>query len=120
MRDDHTRVTRQLRVCVDFDDTLIRTNSDGEYEPVPGAAEFMRELAAKGAHTTIYTCRTGIAARNGYLQDELELIAALLKRFSIPYTEIFAGEKPIANVYIDDRAIGFRGNWEVILQSLEE
>jgi hypothetical protein len=98
-------------ISVDFDNTLVSYDKNGKSFPVQGASEAMKTLKALGCHIVIHTCRVGIAMENGNLKDELQFIQSLLKAYEIPFDEIHLQAKPIADFYIDDRAIHFDGDW---------
>jgi hypothetical protein len=100
------------RIAVDFDDTLISADEKGRPIPLKGGAESLKILRESGFEIVIYSCRTGIAAREGRLHEEIEWMKEVLDHFEIPFDSIFAGDKIIADVYIDDRAIHFNGDWE--------
>ncbi len=99
-------------VAVDFDNTLVEHGEGGETVPVPGGAEALAALRAQGYWIVIHTCRIGIARRDGNLQYEIGLVEELLMTFGIPFDEIYLGEKMVADVYIDDRAVAFHGDWD--------
>jgi len=103
---------RPPTVTIDFDGTLIRSDSEGRIEIVPGAREATKEFRKLGYRIVIFTCRTGIARRMGRLTEEVRMICQILEDHDIEYDEIFTGEKPVADVYIDDRAVAFRNDWE--------
>ena len=42
-----------------------------------------------------------------------------LKKYEIPYDQVLNKDKPIANFYIDDRGIGFRDDWEKVLEEMK-
>jgi hypothetical protein len=71
----------------------------------------MENLLKNGHTIVVHSCRTGIAAEGGYLEGEVEFMTATLEKFEIPYSEIFIGLKIVADLYIDDRAINFNGDW---------
>lgn len=106
-------------VAVDFDGTLVQEDENGEFHVMPGAAEALARLQAGGHQIVIHTCRTGLAAENGMLDREVALIEEVLARFRIPYDFIFTGEKLVAEVYIDDRAVAFRGDWSESVRDAE-
>lgn len=105
----------QKTACVDFDGVIAQYEGDGNFnphvfgEPVEGAIEALKKLKAEGWRIIIHTCR----------QDNEELRAWLVSK-GIPYDQINSpnpvveGEavkwgisKPMADVYIDDRAVRF-------------
>jgi hypothetical protein len=105
-------------ISVDFDNTLVSSDSNGNSFPVKGASQAMKTLKALGCHIVIHTCRIGIAMENGHLKDELNFIQSVLKSNDIPFDEIHLHTKPIADYYIDDRAIQFDGDWEAPVKKI--
>jgi hypothetical protein len=105
-------------IAVDFDNTLIERDENGSLQPLSGAADAMRRLRAKGCRIVIYSCRTGLAAARRSLAAEVSLIENTLAEHNIVFDDIFIGEKMVADFYIDDRSIPFRGDWrETIIES---
>lgn len=110
-------------VCVDFDGTLHPWVGMFDYpEPIEGGPEFMRGLKAKGYTVVIFTSRLSmrwlmshyggsLAAANNGRRAHLLYITDWCNRHDIPFDDITA-EKIPAIAYIDDKAIGFDGNWE--------
>jgi histidinol phosphatase-like enzyme len=101
----------RITIAIDLDGTLLTENDDGEMQPILGAREALEKLKALGYYIVIYSCRFGLAARLNRLEDELKLIRRVLSRHGIQYDEIFLGEKLVADVYVDNRAISFAGDW---------
>lgn len=92
-------------------------------EVVPGARVSMKALKKAGFYLIVHTCRTN-PELNRTVQcpaTELQKIVELkLKEEDIPFDEVFAGVgKPVAAVYIDDRAIRFK-SWSDVLSKLGE
>jgi capsule biosynthesis phosphatase len=108
-----------MRICLDLDGVICELRKPGEtyadLQPVPGAAEKLRQLKEAG-HTIIIhtgrhmkTCEGNVGlvlARQGYITLEW------LARNNIPFDEIYFG-KPWADVYIDDNAYRFT-SWDDI------
>ena len=104
-------------IAVDFDG-VIAEFSDGIEEfgkLIPGAKEAMAELRRLGYKIIIHTARPS-------RKDHLDSLANYLTEKGIPFDEIntnsdceWKSTKPIADIYIDDRACRFEGNWEKTL-----
>jgi hypothetical protein len=43
-----------------------------------------------------------------------------LEEHGIPYDKIWSFGKPMADIYLDDRALNFRGKWVDSLQEIEQ
>lgn len=90
-------------LAIDFDHTIVNGR-----EPLPGAKDALQHLHDAGHHITIHSC-------NSY-----DWIQRVLNDNDIPYDRIWDGPgKPIADCYVDDRAIQFRGNWAEMLKNIE-
>jgi hypothetical protein len=87
---------RKLIIAVDFDHTLFN-----EDKLIPGAKEAMQQLWGDGHYIMIYSC------------NNKQWIEKLMEKHDIPYHEIYGkeGGKPVCDCYIDDRGIGFTGDW---------
>jgi hypothetical protein len=105
-------------ISVDFDNTLVGYDHNGERFPIKGATEAMKTLKAHGCYIIIHTCRIGIAMENGNLRDELKFVQSVLKEYQMPFDEIHLHPKPVADFYIDDRAIRFEGDWSAPLKKI--
>lgn len=106
-------------VAVDFDNTLFEESAEGDVVPIEGAREALAELRQNGHHVVIHTCRTTVAREEGNLADEIAWIEEMLHANGMPFDEIYVGDKMIADAYVDDRAVAFRGDWVDALESLE-
>jgi len=104
-------------VCVDFDGVIAAlAPSLDEFGPtIPGAVEALRELRALGLKIIIYTARPNVA-------EHLDRLTAHLCKEGIEFDEIngnsdceWPATKPLADLYIDDRACRFEGNWSKTL-----
>jgi UDP-N-acetylglucosamine diphosphorylase / glucose-1-phosphate thymidylyltransferase / UDP-N-acetylgalactosamine diphosphorylase / glucosamine-1-phosphate N-acetyltransferase / galactosamine-1-phosphate N-acetyltransferase len=106
-----------VRICLDVDGTLCEIKSHGdEYahvRPLPHAAEAIRALRAAGHYVILATARhmktcnsnVGlVVARQG------PTLIEWLTRHGIEYDELWFG-KPHADLYVDDKAMAFSGNW---------
>lgn len=108
---------RQPWVCVDFDGT-IATKVDHPAtlgDLIPGAQQGMAALMNQGYRVSIWTARQSDPDRPDDWQDE---ISKFMQEEGISYTDIFVGNKPSADVFIDDHAVWFDGNWQGIPQQV--
>lgn len=101
-------------ICIDIDGTICRHDGwRGETyfgELIPGANECISKLHNEGWTIIIYTGR-----------NDKDLVSQFLTNHGIPFDAININPKlkgiersgkPLADVYLDDRAISFKGNWE--------
>ena len=107
-------------IAIDFDDTIARTNYPEIIEPVPGALSSIHKLHEQGHILILWTLREG---------DFLEMAENWLKKWGLSkcFKYINANipkevkkwdadpRKIAADLYIDDRAIGWQG-WHQVRQ----
>lgn len=99
-------------ICIDLDGVLASWGQGTFHEigpPIIGAVDFTRALSDIG-DVVIYTCR---CTEELYRPEKAHLLAnrvrEWLDRHGFCYADVWVGQgKPIAHVYIDDRAIGCR------------
>lgn len=112
-----------MKIAVDFDGVLHGYSKgwgDGTiYDPpVPGAAEAMQRLKEMGHTLYIFTTRTNPIFKDKNASNaQKKAVEQWLKDHNIPFDKVWTFGKPMADIFIDDRAIGFRGNWN---QTLDE
>ena len=103
--------TNKLRICFDLDNTLVTypsvPNDYSTVKPIKKMIDLLISLKQKGHEIIIYTARRMKTHHNnvGKVIKDIALITInTLEKFNIPYDELLFG-KPIADIYIDDRAI---------------
>lgn len=109
-----------MRVCIDIDGTLCEIRQAhqtyADVQPLPGAIEQLKAMRKAGYYIILATARhmktcdsnVGmVIARQG------KTLLQWLEDHQIEYDEIWFG-KPNADLYIDDRALRFDGNWHDI------
>ena len=109
------------RIIVDFDGTIINNNVYPNFsEPKPGVKEALKKLKEEGYYISIHSCRNSLELTNRP-KDAQKLMEEYLKDNDIPFDEIIEFSKPVADYYIDDRAIEFKDNWgEIVKRILEK
>ena len=101
----------KLRICFDLDNTLLTYPAiAGDYstvKPIYKNFALLKKLKSDGHEIIIYTARR-MKTHHGNIGKVIKDIAGItidtLERFNIEYDELIFG-KPIADIYIDDRAI---------------
>jgi len=102
----------------DFHNSQYRVNKFGKL--VHGAKYFLKKLRKDGHRIIIHTCRTNPTANHGRTMKYLaQLVRDELNKYGIPFDEVWSGEgKPLAQLYIDDRAVRFTA-WHDVQEFLE-
>jgi len=107
---------------IDFDGTLCKFMFPDVGPANPNVAQALHTLKKAGYIIKIHSCRTATYWNQPDEREiHIQLIEKFLKENSILYDEIILNmDKPIADVYIDDRAINYNNNWLEIAKKLEE
>ncbi len=98
-------------VCVDLDGVL--NEFDGwkyaEYfhPPRAGAREFLKALCGSGYRVVVFTCRWAPHVERWLAENGLA-----------EYVSEVTDKKPPAHVYVDDRALRFRGDFDETLSAI--
>jgi len=104
-------------VILDFDwDKWVKHGMNYFGETKEGAIGALSVLQKCGYKIIIHTCRTNPEVNPKYSIEDLEiLVRKTLTMRGIPFDEIWVKEgKPIADYYIDDRAIRFE-SWSQVM-----
>lgn len=113
--------SRHPTIAVDFDGTIANLATSGSnptpietLQPRPRVREALREFTELGWRVIIFTVRDDYAAIKKWMRDH-----------SLPFDYInenpdqpTSSPKVIADVYIDDRAIDARDNWDEVLKEV--
>ena len=109
-----------MRICIDIDGTICEVRrpdqSYADVRPLPGAAEKIRDLRKQGHYVIFATARhmqTCGANVGLVLKRQGKTLFDWLERHGFEYDEIWFG-KPNADLYLDDRAHKFEGDWATI------
>lgn len=108
-------------ICIDFDGVIAKYDTwqgKGIFgEPLPDARKFIRKLKKEGWKIIVHTTRLEIYLIQKYLVDygipfdHINYNPENIKRYCHP-------NKPLADVYLDDRAVNFDGDWENAYQRI--
>jgi capsule biosynthesis phosphatase len=109
-----------MRICIDLDGTICYTRKPNEHylevKPKPHAVETIQKLKKNGHHIIINTARHMKTCNNNtgeIIAKQGKTLIEWLEKYQIPYDELWFG-KPLADVYIDDKALKFDDNWKEI------
>jgi capsule biosynthesis phosphatase len=102
---------KKLRICFDLDNTLVTYPTlPGDYstvKPIEKNIKLLKSLKTQGHEIIIYTARRMLTHNSNVgkvIKDIAMVTLQTLEDLNIPYDEIIFG-KPIADIYIDDRAL---------------
>jgi hypothetical protein len=112
-----------MKIALDFDGVIHEYskgwNGGAIYDPpVKGTKEALEALKAAGHHIMIFTTRTNTTFRKKDEPDQKLLIEEYMKKHELPYDKIWTFGKPMADIFIDDRAIKFEGNWQETVEQV--
>ena len=102
-----------MQIIIDLDGTICteeRTYSRSLAKPNENAADRINKLYELGHTIIIYSARSWM---------EYEMTVDWLSKNNIKYHQLVLG-KPIGDVWIDDRAISYKNNWDDIFNQLTE
>ena len=111
------------KVCVvDFDGTICEFAYPDMGPPKHRVKESLQKLKDMGFDIHIASCRTNHELKQ-YPIDRAEQVRAMesyLNEHEIPYDVVLNNDKALGVWYIDDRGIGFRDNWDEVVQEIAE
>lgn len=91
-----------MKLCFDLDNTLCSKDPDGDYrnaEPFPERIAEVNRYAEDGHEIIINTARGSETER-----DWRGLTKKQLHRWGVEYDRLIVGQKPYADLYVDDSA----------------
>lgn len=119
----------EFRIAIDFDNVIHSQTTPFEAShiipdaPLPGAIKWLESLAAHGARIFLHTCRFtqwhphGKGYRAGDLDASKQAVVTWLRHHGLSAAAMeritlwaYVG-KPYADVYVDDKAVGFDGTY---------
>lgn len=103
--------SKKMRICFDLDNTLVTyPETPGDYstvKPIKKMIDLLHFFKQQGHEIIIYTARRMETHKSNVgkvIKDIAIVTLSTLEKFGIEYDEIIFG-KPIADIYIDDRAM---------------
>ena len=108
-------------LCIDLDGTICEFKYPGMGKLNSGVKEAFKEMKEMGFDIWIYTSRTALELNPHPIDRKVEVenIENFLKENDIPYDRVLNVDKPIAFAYIDDKGIGYRGDWKEVIKELK-
>ncbi len=112
-------------IAVDFDGVIHRYSkgwNGGEIydETVQGTKESLTKLKELGHKIYIFSTRSNkIFHKKGGI-DQQKQMKEWLEKNQIPYDKIWGFGKPMADIFIDDRALSFKGDWNQTLKEVND
>ena len=107
-------------ICIDIDDTICRYDgwhgSDHFGKVIPGAKDSIRKLHEKGWYIIMFTTRSNRESIRKFLEAKDIYFDAINENPHQPENAL--GGKPIADVYLDDKAITFKGDWPLAYKEI--
>ena len=104
-------------VAVDFDGTIAGYDNGWQgkpaEDPTRGAANALRALVTKGYTIVVFSCRA--SDPDGVKQIRDWLMAHNMLQYVSEVTNV----KPRAVAYVDDKAVGFRGDWLAAIKGVD-
>jgi len=114
-------------VAIDFDGTITDDVNGKTFNLRPNVLKNLQRLKDMGVEIWIYSTRTNLEQKKKLSEMGIDCEKELfdtLEKYRIPYDKVLMPEdlangKPLADVFVDDKAIGFVGDWDKIYQELK-
>jgi hypothetical protein len=90
--------------------------------PMDGVKEGLEEMKRMGWEINILSCRTSPEVYKHPIdrQDQVRQMEEYMRENNLPFDRVLNLHKPLADAYIDDVGIGFRGDWKQVIKELKE
>lgn len=103
------------KICIDIDGVIATELDEGDWKYercvyIAGSREVILSIKALGYAICLFSARWEI---------DRDKTIEWLQEHNIYYDELILG-KPKADIYVDDRALRFMGDWNFILQEIRE
>lgn len=113
-------MAKNKTICIDFDGVIAQYQQwEGEEKfgaPVPGVQSALKVLKKEGYRIIIFTTREVSDGLKEYLKQN-EITYDYINENPDQPKNTNSG-KPIADLYVDDRSVCFRGNWKYTLEDI--
>lgn len=103
---------------IDYDQPWTPAGQPALSTPEKGAVSAMEMLEELGWTILIYTARFSQAESPEQVDAFRAEIDDHLQRYEMPYHDIVIGPKPVADVYIDNKAKKYDGDWYKVLRDI--
>jgi len=111
-------------IAVDFDGTIVENEFPKIGQFKPGAKETLAKLHSEGHYIIIWTCRSGIkcSAAEKFLKNN-NVKYHVINESNPVNLALHKGvdtRKVHADIYIDDRHLGFKVDWKEIYKEVQK
>lgn len=117
---EHNDMKKKKTICIDFDGVIAQYQEwQGEDKfgaPVPGVQSALSTLRKQGYRVIIFTTREVTDGLKQYLKENGIEYDYINENPDQPKNSNHG--KPIADLYVDDRTVCFRGNWKYTLEDI--
>jgi len=110
----YKKAVKPKSLAIDFDGVIAENNFPEIGKMIEGTKESIDKLRDEGWRIIIYSARISSGQ-----EEQYPLIEQFLKDNDINYDLIAIGSKPIADIYIDDRAIRFT-DWKATIEDINK
>ena len=115
------------RIIIDFDGTICGFDFPKCGPPESGVKKALLELSAMGFEIIVHSCRTGTYWKDMKDVDNrvyhIKAIVNYMKDHDLYYDVLLTNlsmDKPIADFYIDDHGVSYKGNWPDVVNEIKE